>query len=62
MPMGAKANWCRDFVIEDGSCFVLEVGVNKLTDGYSVSEEGLAVCEMGVGEAGIGGSVEPEKG
>ena len=54
-----EANRGGDFVPEDGGCRVAQVGVDELAGDDAVSVEGLAVGEVCVGLAGVGGGVEP---
>ena len=56
---GRDADWSGDFVAEDGGAGGARVGVDELAGDYAVSEESLAVREVRVGLAGVGGSVVP---
>ena len=55
----SKTNWGRDFVAEDGDACVAEIGVDELARDDAVTEEGLAVGEMGVGLSSVGGGIVP---
>lgn len=56
---GGEPDGCGDGVSEDGCAGVAVVGVDELVGDYAVAVEGLAVCEVCVGLAGVGGGVEP---
>lgn len=45
---------------EDGGFRVAFVGVDEHAGDDTVAVEGLSVCEVRVGLAGVGGGVEPE--
>jgi len=48
-----EANVCGDFVAEDGGLGAASVGVDEHAWDDSVAVEGLSVCEVGVGLAGV---------
>ena len=50
---GRETDGCGAFMAKEGRGGVSEVGVNELMWDDAVAEEGLAVCEVGVGEAGV---------
>lgn len=59
------ANWGEadgggDFVTEDGSGSVSEVGIDQLTGNDTVTEESLSVGKVCVRLAGVGGGIEPD--
>lgn len=59
-----NADWCKaygrgDFVAKDCGRGVAEVGVDELAGDDAMPEEGLAVGEVSVRLAGIGGCIQP---
>jgi hypothetical protein len=56
---GSEADGRRDFVAEDGGRGVAVVGVAQHSRDDAVAVEGLSVCEVGGGHAGVGGGVVP---
>lgn len=49
----SEPDWCGDGVAEDFGARVARVCVDELVGDYTVSVEGLTVCEVGGGEAGV---------
>lgn len=45
---GGEADWGGNFVAKYCRCGVAEIGVDELAGDYSVAEEGLAYCGVGL--------------
>ena len=57
---GGKANGSGDLVPENGRARITKVGVNQLAGDDAVTEESLAVGQVRVREAGVGGRIIPK--
>ena len=44
---------------EDGGAGISEVGVDELAGNDAMAEEGLSICEVSIGKAGVGGGIVP---